>query len=66
KGTLSASKNEQGKWVIQPIELFRVYKPKPMSNDTTLHDNDGNSSSDHCAITKNSASQQANPSATLG
>jgi hypothetical protein len=27
RGTISAAKNEHNEWVIQPAELFRVYKP---------------------------------------
>ena len=27
RGTISAAKNDHNEWVIQPAELFRVYKP---------------------------------------
>lgn len=27
EGKISAKKNEKGEWDIQPVELFRVYKP---------------------------------------
>jgi hypothetical protein len=36
KGRLSAEKNANGEWVIEPVELFRVYQPvKPVSETVT-------------------------------
>ena len=35
-GKISATKNENGGWVIQPAELFRVYKPAPTDADATV------------------------------
>lgn len=38
KGTISAQKNAQKKWVIDPAELFRVYPPKKVvsKNDSEV------------------------------
>ena len=32
---LSAEKDEQGEWQIEPAELHRVYEPVPVRNDTS-------------------------------
>ena len=34
-GKLSAEKDEQGEWQIEPAELHRVYEPVPVRNDTS-------------------------------
>ena len=36
KGRLSATKNDRGQFLIDPAELFRVYKP---ANNTNIKDN---------------------------
>ena len=34
-GKLSAAKNEQGSWLIEPVELHRVYPPKAEADTRT-------------------------------
>ena len=44
KGTISAQKNAQKKWIIDPAELFRVYPPKKVvgknDSEVTTKNND--------------------------
>lgn len=32
KGTISAKKNDHNEWMIEPAELFRVYRPIPLGD----------------------------------
>jgi hypothetical protein len=46
KGTISAAKDDNGEWRIDPAELFRVYPPVSQVDDTdhateTVQDTDG-------------------------
>lgn len=38
KGTISATKNEHGQWLIEPAELHRVYPPKPGTSSDPVPD----------------------------
>ena len=35
KGTISAKKNVNNEWIIEPAELFRVYRPIPLGDAAT-------------------------------
>jgi len=56
RGTLSAVRDEHGVWAIQPAELFRVYKPTPLS--TT--DNSTASGQDTAPIAPHADAELAN------
>ena len=57
KGTISATKNDKGIYIIDPSELFRVYEPidnysKQPSNTKVDSYTDNNTSNQHINITK--------------